>query len=383
MAEECHDSNIYARSSILQWVRDVLDGDYSSFSDVEAKDVALLLHAIFNNGNEGVSVVSLHDIQFCENPTSMVRFLNAKRVLALVQALSSSLGGKEAENKLDGSRVAPSSVGNMTAHAWLEGKAFVEELKMWRWIRVEAVRRGLGEHELKAKVQAFLGNATKPSLHNVPNEVSEKSDVKSIATCSSDEAEKCGAGDRKRQREGRGEDVTVSPAIWARTPCDGVSTLCEMSRVPMVHAKDACGIASVGIEAEFPEAQQAVTECERELPERALYNVTCDGMANSSKLLSVLEEVKRELNEQKNALADRSAAGSATEVQGNELECANGQHTISRSLEGNCVSCPAIYSMAVRQNYEAIARLEAVRKMAVAACLKRDAAALLEALAFV
>ncbi|KEG09775.1 hypothetical protein DQ04_04671030 [Trypanosoma grayi] len=387
MAEQ-QEGKIYARAAILQWAAGILQSEYSSFSDIAAKDVAVLLHAIFNKPDvdgEG-AVVSLHDIQFCENPTSTTRFLNAKRVLSLLQTLSSSTSDANCEGSASGGRLAPSVVGNMTASAWLEGKAFVEELKMWRWIRAEAFKRGLGKDELGSRAQAFLKGAVHSGsilsaggrgleIDNNPPEV-----LKSVV------AKENTASSRKHPREEEEEKeeealANATPGVAAaamkkKTTADDKPRRVVESNPAIPTHSDSNVHTSRVVEAAVTQIPSDVSR-EEEWSATPLPEVTCDGVAAAPQLLGVLEKVKKELEEQRTAARDV-----ATAPCGNESHVPEEARSDGRPPTG-CASCPAVFAVAVQQNYDAIERLEAVRRLAVAACLKRDATAVLGALALV
>lgn len=346
------EDNIFARSAILRWAASILRSEYSSFTDIAAKDVAVLLHAIFNNHageNEenGGPVVSLHDIQFCDNPTSMTRLLNAKRVLSLVQSLSSSPASTDSGGSgNEGSRLVPTGVGNMTACAWLEGDAFVEELKMWRWIRDAAFKRGLEASELERRVHSFLGTRVDK---NVINEE--------------------GADALLSRKRPRGEETSGATFIRDMEAAAGVNT----GTASYGGRSNGKGVFKNSDSNDGKLLQEGQISEERDA--QSLLNITCDGVEAAPGLLNVLEGVMKELNSRK------LAGGETTFQHGSDgLTCE--PHT-SENLRGSgsaaseCSTCPSIYASAIQQNYVAIERLESLRNMAVAACLKRDAAGLL------
>ncbi|KPI90640.1 hypothetical protein ABL78_0236 [Leptomonas seymouri] len=101
---------------------------------------------------------------------------NAEHVLAFVRALSSeeaellrasSLtdGDSKREDDVDAERAI--HTGNnanvvlllgpsMTASAWLSGSAFVEELKLWRWVRLMADRHRCTVQSIRSAISAYL-----------------------------------------------------------------------------------------------------------------------------------------------------------------------------------------------------------------------------------
>nr|CCD16321.1 unnamed protein product [Trypanosoma congolense IL3000] len=364
---EPQEGNIYARSAILRWAESILQGEYNSFTDIQAKDVAVLLYAIFNDsrtvGERVGPVVSLQDIQFCDNPTSMVRLLNAKRVLSLVQSLSSCSSEVSAaagnDTNGDGGCLVSGGVGNMSACAWLEGKAFVEELKMWRWIRTEAFKRGLEANELTERVRTFLGRASGSGA-------GDEDAVKKLGL-----AAKRSRADQGPVECAAGIHHEAPSSAVVQTPCgvreDG-SAVDEQRDVGAGRpiAMDAKGLGNQ-VNEDLARTGEGATG--------SLLNITCDGVEASTGLLNVLEDVMKELNEQRHAVGENTGQGTF-EGNRNEAQAQGG-------LQGNCdqtsecSSCPAIYATAIRHNYAAIERLEALRKLAVTACLRKDAAGLL------
>ncbi|KAH9584288.1 hypothetical protein LSM04_007709 [Trypanosoma melophagium] len=367
--------NIYSRASILKWVTDIFHGDYASFADVESRDVAVLLHAIFSgrgeDGNREAASVSLHDIQFCKNPTPTIRFLNAKRVLSLVHVLSSSTSNNNCNEKETGSaRFAQSAVGNMTASAWMEGKAFVEELKMWRWIRAEAFRRRLEVRELESRVQAFLSGASDCSRVEVAEVDGNQDDLGRGASLQARSVPPC--------KRPRGEETSPNANGVGSLGALGVKRVSEQKCTVAVspHTEgiaQVCQPAGAGALVMLPtgwvEEQEGVTP--------PVSNVACTGAAAAPLLLSVLDEVKKEFEEQKHAAA---VAATATSVPHGSEPCLSAESQGSGQLRTTCLTCPTVFAVAVQQNYNAIERLESLRQAAVAACLKRDVAGLLTAL---
>lgn len=390
------EGNIYARSEILQWVAEILQTEYGSFRDIAARDIAVLLYAIFNSVckdgavDHGVAdVVSLHDIQFCDNPTSMTCFLNAKRVLSMVQTLSSHTpetnGEADSGGVNGGRRVVPSAVGNMTVSAWMEGKAFVEELKMWRWIRAQAFQRGLDKQELARRVQAFLHGTE----HHADAPPSSAVTTATATGCGRDAEKKLtgdtrdsagGAGDTRPNKRSREGDEKTSHVAESASAAPGGKN--DMRRKNATDARPKS--ETEGGEAAAPVAQPRVdTSGEPEGPTPPLPHVMCDALVAAPRLLGVLEEVRRELEERRVAAGSSGAttAAGSSAGRGSEPHTTDDTRGSGRSFTG--CSCPAVFAEVVQQNYNAIERLEAARKRAVAACLKRDASGLLEALAFI
>ncbi|RNF04239.1 hypothetical protein TraAM80_05506 [Trypanosoma rangeli] len=420
-----HEGSIYARLAILQWAAAIFHREYGVFGDISASDIAVLLHAIFNTPCKGDSVitgksavVSVHDIQFCENPTPTTLFLNAKRVLSLVQTLSScAVDGNSDKNVADsccgvgggGCRplppLPPPAVGNMTVSAWMEGKAFVEELKMWRWIRAEAFRRGLEIEELERRVQAFLRGAVESGKPPLPHAGTVVESVGRLLGADSglpaDVVKKNAVSPRKRSRET--EEVSTNASGSALPPDDGGNNHVRVLTATNAPTADGCeegvrnllrtgGVAqSAGRDGEVIVITQRHVDVARELQEEAatLSHLTCDGVTIAPRLLNVLEEVKKELAERR-LVAEVAASAASSKNTGSVTTAQRrsgphvGDETHSSGIPHvGCSSCPAVFTEALQQNYKAIARLEAAREMAVAACLKRDAAGLLEALSFV
>ncbi|EAN95577.1 hypothetical protein C3747_31g185 [Trypanosoma cruzi] len=411
---DLQEGSIYARVAILQWAADILHGEYASFGNIPAKDIAVLLHAIFNTPCEGGSMdtggtalVSLHDIQFCQHPTPTTLFLNAKRVLSLVQTLSSSVvDGNGDMNVAEGcggcSRpLSLPAVGNMTVSAWMEGKAFVEELKMWRWIRAEAFRRGLEKEELERRAQKFLHGAADPS--KVPSSHEGTTTGRALELESGPSSGSVGKhviSPRKRSREedtgapnapeaaldlGTGANNQVrGPAatdIKPESGRDGGVRNCMRTDIVVPRGKR-------GDESTYISPQYGKMPSEDKGEAMSLPHMTCDGVAVAPKLLKVLEEVKKELKERK--VAAEASAAACGGITGSITTASRGSepHLIEEACGSGhpvvgCSSCPAIFSEALQQNYSAIERLETARRLAVAACLKKDAAGLLEALAFI
>ncbi|CBZ24070.1 conserved hypothetical protein [Leishmania mexicana MHOM/GT/2001/U1103] len=89
---------------------------------------------------------------------------NAEHVLAMIRALSA----EEAELLRDEISETPTSGGGSTANvvlllgpsmtpaAWLSGGAFVEELKLWRWVRLMAVRHRSSVRAIRCAIHAYL-----------------------------------------------------------------------------------------------------------------------------------------------------------------------------------------------------------------------------------
>ncbi|ORC86444.1 uncharacterized protein TM35_000281600 [Trypanosoma theileri] len=376
MAEQT-DSNIYARAAILKWLTDIFHVNYSSFADVESKDVAVLLHAIFSgsdeDGNREGTSVSLHDIQFCKNPTPTIRFLNAKRVLSLVHTLSSSMSNNNSNEKETGiARFAQSAVGNMTASAWIEGKAFVEELKMWRWIRAEAFKRRLEVRELESRVQLFLSGASNSGHEEVAEVDGIQANVDREASLETRSIPPC-----KRPREEETFPlVNGGKSLSAAEVIQGSEQKCTLTGSS--HKESMAQVCKpAGVDALVMLQTEKVGEEEGVTP--PVSNIACTGTAAAPLLLSVLDEVKKELEEQKNAAA--AAATVASVPHGSEPCLSTDSHS-SGPLCSRCLTCPTVFAAAIQQNYDAIERLESLRQVAVAACLKRDVTGLLNALTF-
>ncbi|EKF27345.1 hypothetical protein MOQ_008933 [Trypanosoma cruzi marinkellei] len=410
---DLQEGSIYARVAILQWAADILHGEYASFGNIPARDIAVLLHAIFNTpceagsmDSEGTVLVSLHDIQFCEHPTPTTLFLNAKRVLSLVQTLSSSVvDGNGDMNLAEGcggcSRpLSPPAVGNMTVSAWMEGKAFVEELKMWRWIRAEAFRRGLEKEELERRAQKFLYGAADPSKAPSHECTTTGRALELKGGPPSGSVGKHVTSPRKRSREKdtgapNAPEASLTSGNMANNQVRGpaaADSKPESGREGGVRncmrTENVVQSGRRGGESNFISPQHGEMPREDTGEAMSLPHMTCDGVTIAPKLLNVLEEVKKELKERQvaaeaSAAACGSIAGSITaasrgsEPHGIEEVCGSGHSVVG------CSSCPAVFSEALQQNYIAIERLETARKLAVAACLKKDAAGLLEALAFI
>ncbi|RNF27434.1 uncharacterized protein Tco025E_00296 [Trypanosoma conorhini] len=413
------EGSIYARVAILQWAAEIFHRKFGAFGDFSASDIAVLLHAIFNTPSSGCAgetagslVVSLHDIQFCENPTPTTLFLNAKRVLSLVQTLSSTAGdGSSERNAADGCcgvggcrPPSPPAVGNMTVSAWMEGKAFVEELKMWRWIRAEAFRRGLEVEQLELRVQAFLRGAAESGKPPPPHAVTAMAAAgRALGAGGSPSAFVVGTAAAAPRKRLRGAEEGATNASEAAPP-SGVGGGEHVRALAAANMSIGSGFESgvrnhlhtdgvaqcAGGGGETTGAPPRHGDAPREIHEDALTlsHLTCDGVALAPRLLSVLEEVKKELEERKVvAEAATSAASGGTTGAATAEQRGSGAH-LSDETRGSgcprvgCSSCPAIFTAALQQNYKAIERLEAARGMAVAACLRRDAAALLEALSF-
>ncbi|KAG5506894.1 hypothetical protein JIQ42_07613 [Leishmania sp. Namibia] len=89
---------------------------------------------------------------------------NAEHVLAMIRELSA----EEAELLRDGANDTSVSGGvnasntvlllgpSMTPAAWLSGSAFVEELKLWRWVRLMAERHRSSPRAIRRTIRAYL-----------------------------------------------------------------------------------------------------------------------------------------------------------------------------------------------------------------------------------
>ncbi|CAJ1017671.1 hypothetical protein, conserved [Leishmania shawi] len=89
---------------------------------------------------------------------------NAEHVLALIRALSA----EEAELLRAEANDSPARGGgntanavlllgsSMTPEAWLSGGAFVEELKLWRWVRLMAERHRISPRAIRRTIRAYL-----------------------------------------------------------------------------------------------------------------------------------------------------------------------------------------------------------------------------------
>ncbi|ESL05352.1 hypothetical protein TRSC58_07002 [Trypanosoma rangeli SC58] len=287
----------------------------------------------------------------------------------------------------------------MTVSAWMEGKAFVEELKMWRWIRAEAFRRGLEIEELERRVQAFLRGAAESSKPPPPHGGTVVDAAGRVLGADSglpaDMVKKNAPSPQKRSRE-TGE-VATNASGAALPPDDGGNNHVQAPTAANASTADGCeegvrdlprigGVAhSAGRDGEVTVITPRHVDVSRELQEEAvsLSHLTCDGVTIAPRLLNVLEEVKKELAERR--LVAEVAASAANGKNTGSVTTAqrrSGPHVSDETRVG-CSSCPAVFTEALQQNYKAIERLETAREMAVAACLKRDAAGLLEALSFV
>ncbi|CAD2217039.1 hypothetical protein ADEAN_000451700 [Angomonas deanei] len=145
------DAHLYSRKEIISWVNEILSTNYSSFPEVPAKDMALILYGVYAshlNPEEGLRKVPLQAVQFSGSITPNVIQKNAGHVLSVIKALS-------AEEDADSGATSPIDL-NLSVADWLAGKAFVQELNMWRWIRTKAVNWNCTVPEIEGVIKRYL-----------------------------------------------------------------------------------------------------------------------------------------------------------------------------------------------------------------------------------
>ncbi|CCW60215.1 unnamed protein product [Phytomonas sp. EM1] len=177
---------LYTCAAITEWANTIFRTSHESLIQFQPKDVALLLYGILKahatlvqsehppteDFSALLSCCSLQEIQFQANPSATTQLRNAEHVLSVVRRVSSGLAARGAfPSSSSSSSSAPSSspssasrafgvIGEtLTAEVWLDGRAFVEELKLWRWLREIAVRLDSTVVGIQHAVQAYLGAA--------------------------------------------------------------------------------------------------------------------------------------------------------------------------------------------------------------------------------
>lgn len=361
----------FSRAAIMSWANRILNTDYTNFAEVPAKDVALLLYGIYD-ASQQTQKISLHDIQFTDNLTPTILLHNAQHVLQLLKTLS------EAEAKeLNGMDSAVPSANvykmdpNLSAVDWLEGKAFVEELKMWRWVRMKAETLGVAPDAVRAAIHTYLHGTTtalspraKSADRNLETPLAQEprgTDHKRTRDAAKEVEPNARDEDAPRQSKQRKKEDRISSMVCANidNPNREVST------------------SAMKEERGTKPSDETVREFERESAvEETKSKDLYEKVVHTKKLLQELEtQIAQTTSDENNETSGTENFNPLTSSLCVDLSL---QKTAESAQQ--CKDCPLIFAHMVQSNLDLIKRLEEQRKAALNACTKKDVAALITAL---
>lgn len=408
---------MYTRTAVLAWANRILDGNYTSFTEIPASELALLLYGIVNSGRcngeaKGcfLSPVSLQEVQFPSQGDAAVpdtvRTRNTEHILALLRKASS-----EAAELLSRDATMPQLTVNdsLTAAVWLSGKAFVEELKIWRWVRALTEYRGVTEADVRREIQRFVVEGGRVSAapgtatYEVPTAKTEdgtREDRRTSApTPSREAAAAAGNKSMKRPRSSEGGDsngrsIPTVPSLEGCTPVKEGETA-EAEGAPLSTTKR---------QEHMPPYQKAEAQ-ERMRPAvvgtAVVSSTSCYAVTDGEVPYDVESELIKHHKTFAAAFAQRCLAArenTPTTMKKENLSSSGASH---RSVSNDtvfppdfaafgavdeaerpqsCSTCPAVFALALEGNLQRIAKMENARKRAITACLKKDMTELLRAI---
>lgn len=341
---------LHTRASILQWANATLNASHASLSDVPAADVALLLYGILHEGantdtvrsgapTTTASLLSLQEIQFVSQPTPAVQRSNAQHVLAMIRRVSAAGASLcDSDGRAAGGPLSPLPLSqhvvsaSFTATDWLNGKCPVEELRMWRWLRAVAVARCCTVDTIHANIAHYL---------------------------------RMGSG-------GSGGSRPMSPAPTPlQTLAVGEAPSSSVESTTPVSVQLNCGTS----EEAAREGVLAVDEI-----------TVSDGRKRTR-----VEENHRDVVLPVVAAAPPQACAFSSSTPTTSVDHAKAAvpliHDLHTARDGfmenrvtECAMCPTVFAMALQGNMALLEELEATRKRAIAACVKKDMTELLRTL---
>lgn len=368
------ESSTLTRSSILSWVNRIFHTDYDTFSQVPASNLALLIYAVVR-GEHWQPLVSLQEIQFTAHPTPTVLLRNAQHVLKSIHRLSTPYEQKQEEhtNRTLGSQLHgyPTTLlgPHVTPAAWVEGRAFIEELKVWRWLRLEAMKRNVAETWIEAEIQSYLKGSRDPSTTLItPSSL--------ITTAAGSAAAQTDAASLAHVAEGKPspQDQTFGMACQEGNADEalgfGDGVPAKRNRVE----EDSANLPPA------PTLVPAMAEASQRHSAMGEGTVIEEEVNRAVSLLSVLDSAKRDLAQ---TYDQNMSAGGDKE---NHMHSTIDDTTAGGAASGGgvgrntCAHCPEVFSRALQANITAIESMERIRKQAIAACMRKDEVALLSVL---
>lgn len=443
----------YTRTAVLMWVNDILSTAYPSFTAVPATELALILHGIFAHNPHARRHLTLHMLDFRPHASPTACMHNVQHVLRMIHHLSadSALAPRSSRSPhapasatgVADDSAAVSIVGpHLTAVDWMEGRAFVEELKVWRWVRVMAqgmqrsaatIRQAMsdylhgtssGSDPKRVRQEIHTPEPMQRSTSPVRHRVSE-TEERVLATRrdgnstslprSEDKDEKDTDEESASRRECGGGRRRVEHAVYDTT------VAATAAAAPSEHASSVTASdMSVTLNNRITDGSTTgVLSTTRRVGPREMTTHTpvlrSDGAERAPALYSNLVTATQALRAQ--LMRRQAECTSPTEAEGAVFSGGMGAHepeeedaekdAIVRTLEvrelsshlqtlteggagiavptaeergWQCQRCPVVFAHALQCNLALLEEMEQLRKSAIAACVKKDTAALLTAL---
>lgn len=359
------DTSLYTRAAVTTWANTILEAEYGSITEVPPAALALLLYGLVNNNAKMitsaapepvVAPVTLQEIQFTPAATTAavsaavpeaLQQRNAHHVVGLLRRVAAEIGSGSAVPQLTLSET-------LTGEAWVGGGAFIEQLKVWRWLRSLASHWCLSEDQIRRPITAFLtGTAAGTKTADTPLTDHRK------------EAATAGEGNHVKRPRSSGNDCECSPAPEPqahrqRPEAQAAPASTDTSRAP-VQAKP-CAVRADDVPAGVADSLWRA--------QSALAAALARPCAGNEPLATAAAGAPDSAGE---------AASAAHLVKLPDLSRLAGCESAADRPE-SCSSCPAVFALALEANMAGIAKMEKARKRAIDACLRKDMTELISAL---
>lgn len=409
-----------------------------------------------------------------EHVLAMIRALSAEEAELLRTAPSNAISGPNgcgaaSEESEEQRRAAAGTAANvvlllgpsMTPTAWLSGSAFVEELKLWRWVRLMADRHrctvaSIGraiadylQHDGLGKGEAEALASTSPALKTTETQQQQQPQPRQrtpsqlraeMSSIADDTVCEEGVPEPKRARP----ELSLSPAPALPTATTSSSSLLMPlhgsvspvhallspirdadRRAPAGHSTASAGAASAAnwavqdateatatpyvtqarpLQQALQDAQVTLQQTLRDAHQTASAAATDAPTSPSTRSSTGVTATNTAVPPRPPALPAVVNVSDAQEASCRQRMTARVFHPTSAHENGaegqlggeggasspsllamhmsppSCTVCPALMAHAIQCNLNAIDALEEVRAKAIAACMKKDAVALLAAL---